>query len=130
MNIGLNEQDPAQDFEFVSGVGVTHADPEHHEHPGRSTSRWASGNSELNLRGKPLKDYSVSIKGGVGEARGFIAERYRSDRDQPPAGFGGVDVTGMSQNGNQYVNEAYQKSPVTIRLTIEGGVGGIKLLCE
>ena len=62
--IKLNDK-VAQDFEFVSGVGVTHAD--------LSTMNIRSidvkmgvGELELNLRGKPAKDYSVSIKGGVG----------------------------------------------------------------
>ncbi|HEY3742435.1 MAG TPA: toast rack family protein [Bryobacteraceae bacterium] len=118
----------AQDFEFVSGVGVTHAD--------LSTMNIRSidvkmgvGELELNLRGKPEKDYSVTIKGGVGEAR-ILLPKDIGVIANASGGLGGVDTTGMSQNGNQYVNDAYQKSPVTIRLTISGGVGGIKLLCE
>jgi len=125
--VKLNDK-VAQDLEFVVGVGVTKMD--------LSTINVRSldvkmgvGEIEINLRGKPQKDYSVQIKGGVGEAKimlpkdiGVIATA--------SGGLGGVDTTGMTKEGNQYVNEAYKKSPVTIRLTIEGGVGGIKLLCE
>jgi hypothetical protein len=126
-DVKLNDQ-VAQDFEFVIGVGVTRAD--------LSTINIRSvdvkmgvGELELNLRGKPQKDYSVSIKGGVGEAR-ILLPKDIGVIANASGGLGGVDTTGMTQNGNQYVNEAYKKSPVTIRLTIEGGVGGIKLLCE
>jgi predicted membrane protein len=87
------------------------------------------GELELNLRGKPQKDYSASVKGGVGDAR-ILLPKDVGVIATATGGLGGVDTTGMTKEGNQYVNEAYKKSPVTIRLTIEGGVGGIKLLCE
>ena len=125
--VKLNDK-VAQDFEFVIGVGVSKLD--------LSTVNIRSldvkmgvGDLNLNLHGKPQKDYTVSIKGGVGNAEvklpkdaGVVATA--------SGGLGGVDTVGMTKDGNQYVNEAYKKSPVTIRLTIEGGVGSIKLTSE
>ena len=125
--VKLNDK-VAQDLEFINGVGKTRLD--------LSTINIRSlavkmgvGDLEMNLRGKPSKDYTVSIKGGVGNAEiklpkdiGVVA--------QASGGLGGVDTVGMSKDGNQYVNEAYKKSPVTIRLTIEGGVGSLKLMSE
>ena len=83
----------------------------------------------LNLRGKPQKDYTVSVKGGVGNAEIKLPKDIGVFATAT-GGLGGVDTTGMTKDGNQYVNEAYKKSPVTIRLTIEGGVGAIKLMSE
>ena len=125
--VKLNDK-VAQDLEFTVGVGVSKLD--------LSTLNIRSldvkmgvGDLEVNLRGKPQKDYTVTIKGGVGEARIFLPKDIGVIANAS-GGLGGVDTTGMTKDGNQYVNEAYKKSPVTIRLTIEGGVGAIKLMCE
>ena len=126
-DVKLNDK-VAQDFEFVIGVGVSKLD--------LSTVNIRSldvkmgvGDLNLNLRGKPQKDYTVSIKGGVGNADIKLPKDVGVFATAS-GGLGGVDTVGMTKDGNQYVNEAYKKSPVTIRLTIEGGVGAIKLISE
>ena len=126
-DVKLNDK-VAQDFEFVIGVGVSKLD--------LSTVNIRSldvkmgvGDLNLNLRGKPQKDYSVSIKGGVGNAEVKLPKDVGVFATAS-GGLGGVEAPGMTKDGNQYVNEAYKKSPVTIRLTIEGGVGAIKLISE
>ena len=125
--VKLNDK-VAQDFEFVVGVGVTKLD--------LSTVNIRSldvkmgvGDLNLNLRGKPQKDYTVSIKGGVGNAEIKLPKDIGVFATAS-GGLGGVDTTNMTKDGNQYTNDAYKKSPVTIRLTIEGGVGSIKLASE
>ena len=126
-DVKLNDK-VAQDFEFVIGVGVSKLD--------LSTMNIRSldvkmgvGDLNLNLRGKPQKDYTVSIKGGVGNAEIKLPKDVGVFATAT-GGLGGVDTVGMTKDSNQYVNEAYKKSPVTIRLTIEGGVGAIKLSSE
>jgi hypothetical protein len=42
-------------------------------------------------------------------------------------GLGSVDVRGLTKDDDRYVNTAYGKSPQTLRLTVEGGIGHIKL---
>jgi hypothetical protein len=42
-------------------------------------------------------------------------------------GLGSVDVHGLTKDDDRYVNTAYGKSPQTLRLTVEGGIGHIKL---
>jgi hypothetical protein len=42
-------------------------------------------------------------------------------------GLGSVDVHGLTKEDERYVNAAYGKSPQTLRLTVEGGIGQIKL---
>lgn len=129
-DVKLNDK-VAQDFEFNVGVGVTKLD--------LSTINIRSmnlnmgvGEVELNLRGKPQKDYSVNIKGGVGEAR-ILLPKDVAVVANATGGLGGVDTTGMTKEGNRYVNEAYKANPasgVTIRVNVEGGIGNVKLLCE
>src|SRR4051812_27896528 len=66
-DVKLNDKVP-QDFEFIVGVGSTKIDLSTVSI--RSVDmKMGVGEIEMNLRGKPQKDYSVSIKGGVGEAR-------------------------------------------------------------
>lgn len=126
-DVKLNDK-VAQDFEFAIGVGVTKLD--------LSTVNIRSldvkmgvGDVNLSLRGKPAKDYTVLIKGGVGKAEIKLPKDIGVFATVT-GGLGGVDTVGMTKDGSQYVNEAYKKSPVTIRLTIEGGIGAIKLMSE
>jgi len=45
-------------------------------------------------------------------------------------GIGSIDASGLKRDGEQYTNDAYGKSPVTIHLKVEGGVGQISLIQE
>jgi hypothetical protein len=87
------------------------------------------GEVQLDLRGKPKADYQVRIRGGVGEATvrlpvdvGVYAEAR--------GGIGEISAPGMRHDGERYYNDAYKKSPVTVRLDVQGGVGSIKLISE
>jgi hypothetical protein len=42
-------------------------------------------------------------------------------------GIGAIHVRGLKKDGDAYVNEAYGKSPVTVKVQVEGGVGEINL---
>ena len=75
-----------------------------------------------------LADDSDS-EGGVGEANirlpkdiGVIANA--------SGGIGSIEAPGLHRDGNEYTNDAYGKSPVTIHLKVQGGVGTIRLLPE
>jgi hypothetical protein len=87
------------------------------------------GQIDMDLRGQPKHDYSVSIHGGVGEATvrlpadvGIYAEA--------KGGIGEISAQGLHNDGSKYYNDAYQKSPVTVRLDVQGGVGSIKLIAD
>jgi hypothetical protein len=45
-------------------------------------------------------------------------------------GIGSIDVSGLKHEGDTYTNEAYGKSPATIHLKVEGGIGQITLNVE
>ena len=126
-DVKLNDK-VAQDLEFTIGVGVTKLDLSSINVRSLDV-KMGVGDLQMNLRGKPQKDYTVSIKGGVGNAEIKLPKEI-GVYAQATGAIGGVDTTGMTKDGNTYTNEAYKKSPVTIRLTIEGGVGSIKLMSE
>jgi predicted membrane protein len=71
----------------------------------------------------------VSINGGVGEA----TVRLPSDVGvyaEARGGIGEISAKGMHQDGSTYYNDAYRKSPVTIKLDVHGGIGSIKLISD
>jgi hypothetical protein len=88
-----------------------------------------AGQANVDLTGERAKDLKATIHGGVGEAIvrlpkniGVIAEVH--------GGLGSIDVHGLTKEEDQYVNAAYGKSPNTIHLTVEGGIGHIELQLE
>ena len=85
-----------------------------------------AGQVIVDLTGERAKDLEATIQGGVGEAVvklpkniGVVATVH--------GGLGSVDVRGLTKDDDRYINTAYGKSPQTLRLTVEGGIGHIKL---
>jgi hypothetical protein len=87
------------------------------------------GEVQLDLRGSPKQSYDVRIRGGVGEATVRLPSNVGVYADVR-GGIGEVSARGMRQDGSAYYNDLYKKSPTTIRLDVEGGVGSIKLITE
>lgn len=87
------------------------------------------GEVRVDLRGKPSRDYTVSVHGGVGQATiylphdvGIIANAH--------GGIGSINVQGLEKRGGTWVNAARENAPVTIHLDVNGGVGEIQLIAE
>jgi len=85
-----------------------------------------AGQANVDLTGERGKDLEAQIHGGVGEAVvrlpknvGVVATVH--------GGLGSVDVHGLKEEDGEYTNAAYGKVPNTIRLTVEGGIGHIRL---
>jgi N-terminal domain of toast_rack, DUF2154 len=85
-----------------------------------------AGQANVDLTGERAKDLRAEIQGGVGQAVvklprniGVVATVH--------GGLGSIDVHGLKEEDGKYVNAAYGKSPNTIHLTVEGGIGQIKL---
>jgi hypothetical protein len=88
-----------------------------------------AGQVDVDLTGERKTDLTADIEGGVGQANirlpknvGVIAHA--------SGGIGSIDVHGLKHDGDSYVNEAYGKSPTTIHLKVEGGIGQITLTQE
>lgn len=87
------------------------------------------GEVRLDLRGTPKVDYDVRIRGGVGEAT-VLLPRDVGVYAEARGGIGDISAPGLRHDGERYYNDAYRKSPVTVRLDVQGGVGSIKLISE
>jgi hypothetical protein len=87
------------------------------------------GECRMDLRGpEPKRDYTVEIHGGVGEAVVYLPKGVGVIADAK-GGLGELQVEGnLRKDGNQYLNDLYGKSKVTVRLDIRGGVGSIRLI--
>lgn len=128
-DIKVNDNVPI-DFDFKFGVGEATINL------GSASIRslelnMGVGEVKMDLRGSPKKDYSVNIRGGVGEATIYLPKNVGIVADAK-GGIGGIHTTGLVEDGGRYVNEQYRKhtSPVTIRLDVKGGVGAINLYAE
>jgi len=127
--IKVNDSIPT-DFDFKFGVGEANLNLAT-ANIRSLTLNMGVGEANIDLRGKPTKDYSVQVRGGIGEAN------IRLPKDiavvaEAEGGIGGIDTRGLSKDGDRYVNDAYRNrtSPVTVRLDIKGGIGAINLISE
>ncbi|HME10142.1 MAG TPA: toast rack family protein [Bryobacteraceae bacterium] len=87
------------------------------------------GQLNVDLRGTPKHDYSVTIHGGVGQATvlfpagaGIVADAH--------GGIGSIQVRGLEKDNGRYINSAYGHSKVTIRADVTGGIGEVRLIAE
>jgi hypothetical protein len=85
-----------------------------------------AGETIVDLTGDWKNDLTANIDGGVGKATirlpGDVGVRATAH-----GGIGAINVHGLIKEGDAYVNEAYGKSPVTVKVKVEGGVGEINL---
>jgi hypothetical protein len=88
-----------------------------------------AGTLRLDLRGKPTNDYSVRVSGGAGEATVYLPAEVGVSA-KASGGLGEISVRGLHKSGENYVNDAWDRAGVRIRLDIQGGVGSIKLISE
>ena len=84
------------------------------------------GGVELDLRGDREKNLTVRIRGGIGETTVLLPSDVGVEAKVRGA-LGEVDVSGLTREGDTYVNEAYGASGATITLDVQGGVGGVTL---
>jgi hypothetical protein len=95
----------------------------------RLTLNMGAGRVFVDLTGDRKKDVDADIQGGVGEATvrlprnvGVVAHA--------SGGIGGISAPDFKKQDDEYTNDAYGKSPTTIRVSVQGGVGSIKLLMD
>jgi hypothetical protein len=87
------------------------------------------GEMSLDLRGPHAAGFLVKIDGGIGSGRldlpAEVGVRVKVD-----GGIGSVDVHGLRKEGDAYINDAYGRSPVTIEIDIDAGIGSLDLRCD
>jgi len=88
-----------------------------------------AGKVTVDLRGDWKKDLEATIEGGVGQATIRLPESV-GVRVQATSGIGTIRASGLERRGDYYVNSAYGKSPVTLNLNINKGIGMIDLIAD
>lgn len=87
------------------------------------------GQVDLDLRGAPAHDYDVQIHGGIGQATVHLPSAVGIVANAS-GGIGDIEVHGLEKHNGHWTNAAYEHSPVTIHLDVQGGIGNITLTAE
>jgi N-terminal domain of toast_rack, DUF2154 len=86
-----------------------------------------AGEAIVNLIGHWKHDLTARIQGGAGQATVRLP-RNVGVHVTAAGGIGSINVgQGLRKEGGAYVNDAYGKSPVTLNVDVQGGVGEIDL---
>lgn len=85
-----------------------------------------AGQVDADLSANWTQDSAVTIQGGVGQATLQLPENV-GVTVHAGGGIGAISTRGLRKQGDEYVNDAYGKSPVTLDVNVEGGVGQISL---
>jgi hypothetical protein len=88
-----------------------------------------AGQVDLDLTGDRKADLVGDLEGGVGQVT-IRLPRKVGIVVRASGGIGSVTARGMRHDDDEYTNEAYGKTPATIRLKVQGGVGQITLIEE
>jgi hypothetical protein len=85
-----------------------------------------AGSSTVDLTGNWKRSAEVSLEGGVGNAK-VMLPRDVGVRVTVEGGLGAVSAGQFTRDGSAYVNGEYGKSPITLEVKVEGGVGHVEL---
>jgi uncharacterized protein DUF2154/cell wall-active antibiotic response 4TMS protein YvqF len=88
-----------------------------------------AGQADLDITGDRKNDLVADLEGGVGQVT-IRLPRKVGVVVRASGGIGAVDAHGLRHQDGEYTNEVYGKTPATIRLTVQGGVGQISLIEE
>jgi len=88
-----------------------------------------AGQLDLDLTGDRKQNLEANIQGGVGQATIHLPRNVGVEV-RADGGIGSIDTVGLHRQGDEYVNDAFGKSAVTIHMNVEGGVGEIRLVEE
>ena len=87
------------------------------------------GQLRLDLRGKPSRDYSVTIDGGVGQATVYLP-RDVGVIANATGGIGNISVSGLQKRGDKWINDGRENASVMIHVDVHGGIGEIRLVAD
>lgn len=88
-----------------------------------------AGQADVDFSGDRKSDLTADLEGGVGEANIRLPKNV-GVIVHASGGLGTIDARGLHHDGDEYTNDLYGKSPVTIHLKVTGGVGRISLTQE
>lgn len=85
-----------------------------------------AGEMNVDLRGEPKRDYTVHIRGGVGEMTVQLPKDVAISATATK-GLGDISVEGLEERNGVWINPDRIGAAVTVRLDVKGGVGQINL---
>jgi hypothetical protein len=88
-----------------------------------------AGQIMVDLTGDWKKNLDARIEGGVGQAIIRLPETV-GVRVHATSGIGSIRAPDLQRQDDYYVNSAYGKSPVTLQVEVEKGIGAIQLISE
>jgi CYTH domain-containing protein len=88
-----------------------------------------AGQVDVDFTGDRKSDLTADLEGGVGEANIRLPKNIGVIVNAS-GGIGTINAHGLKHDGDEYTNDLYGKSPVTIHLKVAGGVGTITLTQE
>lgn len=88
-----------------------------------------AGQVDLDLTGDRKTDLVANLEAGVGQATIHLPKNV-GVVVHASGGIGTISAGNLHHDDGEYTNDAYGKTPATIRLKIEGGVGQITLIEE
>jgi hypothetical protein len=87
----------------------------------------AAGATSLDLSGNWDHDVTASVTGGLGDLSiklpGEVGVRVNVDKD-----LASLTATGLTKDGDSYINQAFGTAPHTLTLDIQAGVGAIEMV--
>ncbi len=83
------------------------------------------GSLTLDLRGKRSTNLDASINGGIGDIKLLLPKEVGVR--VKVFGLGGLDSPGFTKEDGYYVNEAYGKTPYSMDIKINGGLGSLEM---
>jgi hypothetical protein len=95
----------------------------------RLEMKMGAGQADVDLTGDRKNDLVADLQGGVGQVT-IRLPRKVGVVVHATGGIGSVDAHGLRHDDGEYTNEAYGRTPATIRLTVQGGIGQISLTEE
>jgi hypothetical protein len=87
------------------------------------------GELKLNLTGHPRNNVDVRVNGGVGEATVRLPRRARLEVEAH-GGIGEITTSGLTKRDGLWVNEPSGDTVATMHVSVNGGIGGMHLICE
>lgn len=88
------------------------------------------GEMSIDLRGPHAAGFLVKVDGGVGSGK-FDLPAEVGVRIKVDGGLGSVNLHGgLRKEGGVYINDAYGKSPVTIEIDVDAGIGSLDFTCD
>jgi hypothetical protein len=124
-DLKLNDQVP---LDVTAKLGAGQANLElGHMNLQRVAVNMGAGELKVDLRGEPMRDYSVLINGGVGEATVYLPHDAAISATAI-GGIGEIQTSGLEKRDGVWINPERLQAPVTVHLNVKGGIGQINLV--